>query len=105
MAKYDLYETSRTKGGAENETSRKLTVLFEIGDNVRQIIRRTDRFLDADEDSPELTSEEQLVALSEDEMVALMTAVWSAQMRQMGNEKYQYANELRAAINVAQNAN
>jgi hypothetical protein len=104
MAKYDTYTVTLTSGTAKNPIKRDLAVLFEDGDTPSEVIASADMLILADSAAGDSTIEEVLVSLTEQEMVDLMTTVWTEQMRAMGDAKFAYAEQLRGAINAAESA-
>jgi len=104
MAKFDTYEFETSSGSDGNTRGRKLSVLFENGDDIEAVIARTDSLLQEVEPTLPPSLEDQLVALTPEETIELMIRVWSIQMQVLGNQKYNYANDLRQAINEAQSA-
>ena len=104
MSKYDRYVISYLDERGGDTLSQSIEVLFEEGDNEARVVRQAKRLLERSTEIPEVSVEAQLLALEEDAFVDLITDVWMEQMSIMGNDKYQYANRLREAINRAQNA-
>lgn len=104
MAQYDTYTASRVSGSDNHPVTRTISVLFVAGDTPSQVISAADGLLGLIDDPNEVSVEDALLAMPQSELVELLRDVWAEQMQAMGNQKYEYANQLRNAINYAQNA-
>lgn len=103
MAKYDSYEISLTSGSSTKPLTRELSVLFEAGDDIQDVIMAADLVLISEAELGGGSITEALLDLPEADFIALLIEVWIEQMNLLGNDKYDYANRLRDAINTAQN--
>ena len=104
MSKYDRYIVSYTDDRDGGQLSHSVEVLFEEEDNEARVIRVANRLLHRSVEIAGESIQSQLLDLEIPEFVELFTEVVIIQMTSMGNDKYQYANQLRDAINTAQNA-
>lgn len=101
MAKYDYYKAIKT-ALEESELDKELSVLFEDGDNIAEVIQAADAVLNEMTPGEEEPLDDQLLALNENDFRELLKRVWLDQINKKDAAAANYyRNALRGDVNVA----
>jgi len=101
MAKYDYYKAIKT-ALEESELDKELSVLFEDGDNIAEVIQAADAVLNEVTPGEVEPLDDQLLALNENDFRELLKRVWLVQINKKDSSAANYyRNALRGDVNVA----